>query len=223
MWPRACPRRAGDRIRGRLYVRAAQTGILPADVSISPGQLTLMPPTGSPRIAMALASPSASARRIGVRHPDGETDRRSRRRGRAAGTPARTVRMPPMSSIWIPGPEMGTSPGSSSGLEPGRRPNPGTPQRSRPPRPRPPGRRRMRLPGTSASLFRRNAERRGRVRENARGSAALSGSGRPELGRWLRPDQVDMLRSARPWFPGTVAKVCNTDLVPPGSLVPRTA
>ena len=38
-----------------------------------------------------------------VRHPDGETDRQSRRRGRAAGTAARTIRMPPMSSIWIPG------------------------------------------------------------------------------------------------------------------------
>jgi hypothetical protein len=44
---------------------------------------------------------------------------------------------------------MGTSPGSSNGPEPGRRPCPGTPQRSRPPRPRPPGRRRTRLPGAS--------------------------------------------------------------------------
>jgi len=47
------------------------------------------------------------------------------------------------------GPEMGTSPGSSNGPEPGRRPCPGTPWRSRPPRPRPPGRRRTRLPGAS--------------------------------------------------------------------------
>ena len=47
------------------------------------------------------------------------------------------------------GPEMGTSPGSSNGPEPGRRPCPGTPWRSRPPRPRPPGRRRIRLPGAS--------------------------------------------------------------------------
>jgi hypothetical protein len=39
----------------------------------------------------------------GVRHPGGETGRRSRRRGRAAGTPARTAQMPPVPSIWIPG------------------------------------------------------------------------------------------------------------------------
>jgi hypothetical protein len=47
------------------------------------------------------------------------------------------------------GPEMGTSPGSSNGPEPGRRPCPGTPWRRRPPRPRSPGRRRIRLPGAS--------------------------------------------------------------------------
>ena len=47
------------------------------------------------------------------------------------------------------GPEMSTSPGSSNGPEPGRRPCPGTPWRSRPPRPRPPERRRIRLPGAS--------------------------------------------------------------------------
>ena len=47
------------------------------------------------------------------------------------------------------GPEMGASPGSSNGPEPGRRPCPGTPWRSRLPRPRPPGRRRIRLPGAS--------------------------------------------------------------------------
>jgi hypothetical protein len=47
------------------------------------------------------------------------------------------------------GPEMGTSPGSSNGPEPGRRPCPGTLWRSRPPRPRPPERRRIRLPGAS--------------------------------------------------------------------------
>jgi len=57
---------------------------------------------------------------------------------------------------------MGTSPGSSSGPESGRRPCPGTPQQSRPPRPWPPGRRPMRLPGASIFLFRHHAERRGR-------------------------------------------------------------
>jgi hypothetical protein len=121
----------------------------------------LLPPTGSPDCRRA----GTSVRRCmphGVRHPDGETDRRSRRRGQAAGTPARTIRMPPVSSIWNPGPEMGTNPGSSSEPEPGRRPCPGPPRRNRPPRPRPPGRRRMRPPGASIFLFRHHAERRGR-------------------------------------------------------------
>jgi hypothetical protein len=39
----------------------------------------------------------------GVRHPGGETDRQSPCRGRAARILARTIRMPPVSSIWIPG------------------------------------------------------------------------------------------------------------------------
>jgi hypothetical protein len=60
------------------------------------------------------------------------------------------------------GPEMGTSPGSSNGPEPGRRPCPGTPWRSRPPRPRPPGRRRIRLPQSVRPLSRHHAERRER-------------------------------------------------------------
>jgi Reverse transcriptase (RNA-dependent DNA polymerase)/Group II intron, maturase-specific domain len=60
------------------------------------------------------------------------------------------------------GPEMGTSPGSSNGPEPGRRPCPGTPWRSRPPRPRPPGRRRIRLPRSVRPLSRHHAERRER-------------------------------------------------------------
>jgi hypothetical protein len=53
-----------------------------------------------------------------VRHPDGQTDRRPRRRGRAAGTPAGTIRMPPVSRSGS-GPQMDASPGSSSGPEPG--------------------------------------------------------------------------------------------------------
>ena len=39
----------------------------------------------------------------GVRHPGGETGRQSPCRGRAARILARTIRMPPVSSIWIPG------------------------------------------------------------------------------------------------------------------------
>ena len=54
----------------------------------------------------------------GVRHPDGETDRRSRRRGRAAGTPARTIRMPPVSSIWIPGRRWALAPDHPAGRNP---------------------------------------------------------------------------------------------------------
>jgi hypothetical protein len=53
-----------------------------------------------------------------VGHPDGETDRRSRRRGRAAGIPARTIRVPPVSSIWIPVRRWAPVPGSSSGPDP---------------------------------------------------------------------------------------------------------
>jgi hypothetical protein len=113
----------------------------------------------------------------GVRHPDGETDRRSRRRGRAAGT--RPGRSDAASVLDLdPGPEMGTSPGSSSGPEPGGRPCLGTPRRSRPPRSRPPGRRRMRLPGASIFLFRHHAERRGRSgRTHAYPPDAHSGTG----------------------------------------------
>ena len=37
----------------------------------------------------------------GVRHPDREADHRSWRSGRAAGTAARMIRVPPVSSIWI--------------------------------------------------------------------------------------------------------------------------
>ena len=54
----------------------------------------------------------------GVRHPDGETDRRSRRRGRAAGIPATTIRMPPVSSIWIPGRRWAPAPDHPAGRNP---------------------------------------------------------------------------------------------------------
>ena len=113
------------------------------------------------RIAMALTSLSAGACRIGPVILMAKPIAGHGAERRAARTPARTIRMPPVSSIWIPGPETGISPGSSGGLEPGRRPCPGTPRRSRPPRPRPSGRRPMRLPERS-SPFRHHAERRGR-------------------------------------------------------------
>ena len=71
-------------------------------------------------------------------------------------------RVPPVSLIWIPG-RRRTAPGHPEGPDPGRRPWPGTPLRSRPLRPRLPGCRRMRLPGASVSLFRYDAERRGRL------------------------------------------------------------
>ena len=83
----------------------------------------------------------------GVRHHDGEADRQSRRRGRAARTPARTIRMPQVSSIWIPGRRWAPALGHPTVRNPAGGPCPGTPRRSRPPRPRPPGRRRIRLPG----------------------------------------------------------------------------
>src|SRR6266536_937684 len=107
------------------------------------------------RIPKALAPPH------GVRRPDGETDRRLRRRGRAAETRSGRsgCRRCPRSGSRA---EMGTTPGSSSGSGPGRRPSPGTLGQSRPLRPRPPGRRRMRLPGASIALFGHHAERGGR-------------------------------------------------------------
>jgi hypothetical protein len=98
----------------------------------------------------------------GVRHPDREADHRSRRSGRAAGTAATMIRVPPVSSIWIQSGDGHRPSGVSSGSDPGRRPCLGTPRRSRLPRPRPSGHRRMRMPGASISLFRHHAERRGR-------------------------------------------------------------
>ena len=95
-----------------------------------------------------------------VRHRDGEADRRSRRSGRAAGTRARTIGMPPVSSRWIPVRRQASAPGASSGPDHGWRSCPGTPRRSRPP-PSPPGRRKMRLIGASAYLSRHHAERPG--------------------------------------------------------------
>ena len=78
----------------------------------------------------------------GVRHPGGETDRQSPCRGRAA----RILGQDDPDAAGVldrdSGPEMGTSPGSSNGPEPGRRPCPGTPWRGPPTRPRSPGRRR---------------------------------------------------------------------------------
>jgi hypothetical protein len=120
-----------------------------------------MPPTGSPDCHGV----GTSVRRCmlhGVRHPDREADHRSRRSGRAAGTAARMIRVPPVSSIWIQSGDGHRPSGVSSGSDPGMRPCLGTPRRSRLPRPRPSGHRRMRMPGASVSLFRHHAERRGR-------------------------------------------------------------
>jgi hypothetical protein len=47
----------------------------------------------------------------GVRHSSGETGRQSPCRGRAARILARTIRMPPVSSIWIPGRRWAPAPG----------------------------------------------------------------------------------------------------------------
>ena len=82
-----------------------------------------------------------------------------------------------------PGPQMDTSPGSSSGPEPGS-PCPGMPRRNRLPQPRPRGRRPMRPPGSPIFLFRYHAERRGRAEENARGPAVLHWNGPFGLTRW---------------------------------------
>jgi hypothetical protein len=99
----------------------------------------------------------------GVRHPDRETDRRSQHRERAAGTPARMIRMPPVPAIWIPGQGWAPAPDHPAGRNPaGAHARERRGCRSRPSRLRPPGRRRMRLPGASISLFRHHTERRGR-------------------------------------------------------------
>ena len=90
------------------------------------------------------------------------------------------------------GPEMGTSPGSSNGPEPGRRPCPGTPWRSRPPRPRPPGRRRIRLPRSVHPLSRHHAERR-EVRENAHTAAVMRRRRDSQVREKERTDQVVLL------------------------------
>jgi hypothetical protein len=50
----------------------------------------------------------------GLRPPGGETDRRSRRRG----NPATTVRMPPVSSIWVPGRRWAPGPDHPAGPNP---------------------------------------------------------------------------------------------------------
>ena len=63
----------------------------------------------------------ASVRRCmpgGVRHPGGQADRQPRRIGQAVGTPARTIRMPPVSSIWIPGRRWAPGPDHPAGPNP---------------------------------------------------------------------------------------------------------
>jgi len=52
------------------------------------------------RTAMVLA-PLSDVNAGRVRHPDGEADRRSRHKGRAAGTQARTIQLPQAPWTWI--------------------------------------------------------------------------------------------------------------------------
>jgi hypothetical protein len=68
------------------------------------------------RIAMALAPPSAGPCRTGpvVLTAEPIAGHGAEVRG---GNPARTIRMPPVPSTWIPRAETGISTGSSSGLE----------------------------------------------------------------------------------------------------------
>ena len=71
--------------RGRIFIHRRAWGERPQ-----------LPPTGSSGLPWRWRfRPQVHAGR--VRHPDGQTDRRPRRRGRAVGTPARTIRMPPVS------------------------------------------------------------------------------------------------------------------------------
>ncbi len=95
---------------------------------------------------MALAPPSdVNAGR--VRHPDGKADRRSRHKGRAAGTQARTIQLPQAPSPWIRAGDrhhpwiIGVPPTPADGHAGG------TPRQNRPPL-----RGSKRLPGTSLSL-----------------------------------------------------------------------
>ena len=82
--------------------------------------------------------------------------------GRAAGTLARTIQVPSVSSIWIPVRRRVPAPRVIERTGPGRRPCPGTPRRSWPRQSRASERKRMRLPGASVFLFPHHAERRGR-------------------------------------------------------------
>jgi hypothetical protein len=173
-----------------------------------------MPPTGSSGLPWRWRfRPQVHAGR--VRHPDGQTDRPPRRRGRAVGTPAGTIRMPPESRSGSRAAD-----GHQSRIIQRARTRqasvPGNAEAEPLPQPRPPGRRPMRSPGSSIFLFRYHAERRGRAEENARGPAVRRGlvgrvasSGKDPDGTFravrvappaLRElDQVNYLRSCWPW------------------------
>ena len=115
------------------------------------------------RIAMALALPSAGACRTGP-SSGRPTDRRPHRRGRAVGTPAGTIRMPPVSrsgSRAADGHQSRIIQRARTRQAHARECRGGTGCRS-------PGRRPMRPPGSPIFLFRYHAERRGRAEENAR-------------------------------------------------------
>jgi hypothetical protein len=117
------------------------------DVRYFARKLTLMPPTGSsgPPWRWHLLSDVNAGR---VRHPDGEADRRSRHKGRAAGTQARTIQLPQAPSAWIRAgdrhqPWIIGVPRTPADGHAG-----GTPRQNRPPL-----RSSKRLPGTSVSLL----------------------------------------------------------------------
>ena len=59
----------------------------------------------------------------GVRHPDGEADRRSRRKGRAAGTQARTIQLPQAPSDLDPGRRQAPALDHRRAPHPGSRPS----------------------------------------------------------------------------------------------------
>ena len=103
--------------------------------------------------------------------------------GRAVGTPAGTIRMPPVSRSGSRAAD-----GHQSRIIQRARTRqasvPGNAERNRLPQPRPPGRRPMRSPGSPIFLFRYHAERRGRAEENARGPAVLHWNGPFGPTRW---------------------------------------
>ena len=151
-----------------------------------------MPPTGSSGLPWRWRfRPQVHAGR--VRHPDAQTDRRAHRRGRAVGTPAGTIRMPPVSrsgSRAADGHQSRIIQRARTRQARARECRGGTGCRS-------PGRRPMRPPGSPIFLFRYHAERRGGLKRThadpslSRGRRLIRSRspGATDLGRsvWMRP------------------------------------